>query len=59
MFTGEAVNGIIGPIFEATWSSLKAQYHAELKETELKQERIKAEQAIEGASKNYHQTYFR
>ena len=57
MFTGEAVNGIIGPIFEATWSSLKAQYHQGITNTEQEQERIKAERAIEQASKNYHQTY--
>ena len=41
------------------WSSLKAQYHEGLQDTELKQERIKAEQAIDLASKNYHQRYLK
>ena len=56
---GDVINGVIGPIFDATWSSLKAQYHEGLKDAELKQERIKAERAIEQASKNYHQRYLK
>ena len=54
---GDVINGVIGPIFDATWSSLKSQYHEGLKDTELKQERIKAEKAIEQASAKYHQNY--
>lgn len=54
---GDLINGIVGPIFDATWNSLKAQYHQGLEETELKQERIKAQKAIEQASENYHQNY--
>ncbi|NEQ51855.1 MAG: NACHT domain-containing protein [Leptolyngbya sp. SIO3F4] len=54
---GDVINGIIGPIFDTTWSSLKAQYHEGLKDAELKQERLKADQAIVEASKNYHQNY--
>ncbi|MEM9400842.1 MAG: NACHT domain-containing protein, partial [Verrucomicrobiota bacterium] len=54
---GDVINGVIGPIFDATWSSLKAQYHEGLEETELKQECIKAQQSISRASKNYHQKY--
>ena len=56
---GDVINGVIGPIFDTTWSSLKAQYHEGLKGTELKQERIKAEREIEQASKNYHQRYLK
>lgn len=55
MFVGEAINGIIGPIFDATWSSLKAQYHEGLQKTDQEQERLKAKNAIAQASKNYHQ----
>ncbi|NEQ50575.1 MAG: NACHT domain-containing protein [Leptolyngbya sp. SIO3F4] len=36
---------------------MKAQYHEGLKDAELKQERLKADQAIVEASKNYHQNY--
>ena len=54
---GDVINGIGRPIFDATWSSLKAQYHAGLQDAELKQEQIKAKQAIEQASKNYYQNY--
>lgn len=54
---GDVINGVIGPIFDATWSSLKAQYHEGLEETELKQECIKAQQAIDRASAKYHQKY--
>ncbi|WP_161634907.1 NACHT domain-containing protein [Leptolyngbya sp. Heron Island J] len=56
---GQSVNGIIGPIFDALWSSLKAQHHAGVKDVELKQERIKADQAIAQASANYHQRYLK
>ena len=35
----------------------KSPYHEGLEETELKQERIKAQQAIKQASEEYHQTY--
>ncbi|MFG6105294.1 NACHT domain-containing protein [Leptothoe sp. EHU-05/26/07-4] len=54
---GDVINGIIGPIFDATWNSLKSQYHAGLRDTELKQERINAQRAIAQASANYHQNY--
>ena len=54
---GDTINGVVGPIFDATWSSLKAQYHEGLKDTEQEQERIKAEQAIAQASEQYYQTY--
>ena len=54
---GQTINGVIGPIFSATWSSLKAQYHEGLKDTELKEKQIEVKQAIEQASKNYHQRY--
>ena len=57
MFVGEAINGIIGPIFETTWSSLKARYHEGIKNTEQEQKRIKAKDAIAQASANYHQNY--
>ncbi|WP_250565616.1 NACHT domain-containing protein, partial [Adonisia turfae] len=57
MLVGQALNGVIGPIFEATWSSLKAQYHEGLTNTEQEQKRIKSEKAIERASIKYHQNY--
>lgn len=54
---GDVINGIIGPVFDATWSSLKTQYHQGLSDTEQKQARIKADSAISQASQNYHQNY--
>ena len=54
---GDVINGVIGPIFDTAWSSLKAQYHAGLQDTDLKQEQIKAKQAIEQASEKYYQKY--
>ncbi|MEM6255235.1 MAG: NACHT domain-containing protein [Cyanobacteria bacterium P01_D01_bin.156] len=54
---GDFINGIVGPIFDATWSSLKAQYHQGLEETDLKQEQIKAHKAIAAASEAYYQNY--
>ncbi|MFG6104939.1 NACHT domain-containing protein [Leptothoe sp. EHU-05/26/07-4] len=54
---GDVINGIIGPIFDTTWNSLKSQYHEGLKDTELKQERINAQRAIAQASAKYHQNY--
>ena len=54
---GDVINGVIGPVFDATWNSLKAHYHQGLRETELKQARIKAQQVIDQASKNYYQNY--
>ncbi|NEZ68035.1 NACHT domain-containing protein [Leptolyngbyaceae cyanobacterium CCMR0082] len=54
---GDVINGIIGPIFDTTWNSLKSQYHEGLKDTELKQERLNAQRAIAQASAKYHQNY--
>ena len=54
---GDVINGIIGPIFDATWNSLKSQYHEGLQDIELKQERLQAQRAIAQASAKYHQNY--
>ncbi|MEM1241676.1 MAG: NACHT domain-containing protein [Cyanobacteria bacterium P01_H01_bin.26] len=54
---GEAVNGVIGPVFDATWNMLKKQYYAGLHKTELKQKKLKIRQGIKRASKIYHQKY--
>ena len=54
---GDVINGIIGPIFDATWNSLKSQHHQGLQDTDLKQERLQAQHAIAQASAKYHQNY--
>ncbi|MEO1390994.1 MAG: NACHT domain-containing protein, partial [Cyanobacteria bacterium J06634_6] len=54
---GDVINGIIGPIFEATWNSLKTQYYEGLQNTEQEQMRIASKQAIQQASEKYHQNY--
>lgn len=54
---GQALNGVIGPIFETTWNVLKTQYDAGLKETELKQKKLQLQQATERAAQTYHQKY--
>ena len=54
---GEALNGVIGPIFETTWNVLKNQYDAGLKDTDLKQKRLQLQQTTEGAARTYHQKY--
>ncbi len=54
---GDVINGIIGPIFDTTWNSLKTRYHEGLKDTELKQEHLQAQHEIAQASIKYHQNY--
>lgn len=54
---GDFINGIVGPVFDTTWNSLKTQYHQGLQETDLKQEQLRAKQAIQQASQEYYQNY--
>lgn len=54
---GEALNGIIGPIFETTWNVLKNQYDAGLQTVDLEQQRLQIEQATKQAAREYHQRY--
>ncbi|ESA36064.1 signal transduction protein with nacht domain protein [Leptolyngbya sp. Heron Island J] len=54
---GDALNGVIGPIFETTWNVLKNQYDAGLQHVDDEQKRLYVQQATERAAQAYHQKY--
>lgn len=54
----QAINGVIGSIFDVAWNSIKRQYKENLSDrTELEEERSHVKRSIIQASKEYHQRY--
>jgi len=54
---GDALNGIIGPVFGTVWNVLQTEHRTGIDKTQLAQKRLAAEQAHREAAAAYHQRY--